>query len=225
MEVSLEPSLNEIRGRIESIIDPTLWSTAQWCAVAFGLQTSDAPPILGLVFKDKEAALAIFAGWRARFGEVDADEQIRVSVLTGVDRHRPDRYRVALGSNVDSMQTNKLTLTATRVQSMDPVNSKNLEAFCEAFALAGRYVLAPALLLADCVAPEFMLEQWIGKRSLSVRPLWQVGDNDLDLPVVRLGDQPVVPHDQVDPPVRRALAHLSAMAPRSPDLNDRFSAA
>jgi hypothetical protein len=201
-------SLSEVRARIESIIDPALWSKAQWCAVAFGLQTSDAPPVLGLVFKDRDAALAIFAAWRARFGEVDSDEHIRLSILTGVSRHHPHRYRVAVGSNIDALEMHRLIVTASRIQSMNPSDSKNLQAFCEAYAFSGHYVLAPAFLADQSGTPELMLEQWIGKRSLSIRSLWQVGENDPDLPAIRIDDEPVTPEDQVDYPANRVLARL-----------------
>jgi hypothetical protein len=200
--------LSQMRGRVESVINPMLWTKAQWCATAFGLQTSDAPPILGLVFKDRGAALAIFTDWRDRFGEVDADERIRVSILTGVNRHRPTRYRVAVGSNIEAMQLNQLIVTASRIQAMDPSDSKNLDAFCEAYAFAGRYVLAPAILANRPGTPDFLLEKWIGKRSLTIRPLWQVGEDDADLPAVRPGDEPVMPEEQVDPPVCHVLARM-----------------
>lgn len=194
--------------RVHSLIDIPLWNKARWNAVAFlNIPPSHGLPVLALGFLDREAASAIFSGWRRRFGDVDRDEDIRVSILTGISKTEPAAYRVVIGTKLkaDAVR-NGLIVMASRIQSMHPTDAGNLENFLRLYAATGRYYLAPAHYRTGAALPDFMLDLAIGKRELIVRPLWQVGDNDPDFVGVRPDDDPILPEGVEDIPVLRALA-------------------
>ena len=72
--------------RVLSLINVDLWNKAKWMGT--GYITSENPaelPFLLLMFDNPEAAVDIFAGWRDSLGPEDAKEQLRVSIVTGVE--------------------------------------------------------------------------------------------------------------------------------------------
>jgi hypothetical protein len=70
-----------------------LWDKAHWRGLGFAICPTN-PPILELIlmFADLEAGAKIFRGWRKRLGEVDQDEWIGLTLITGIDRHHPAHY-------------------------------------------------------------------------------------------------------------------------------------
>ncbi len=70
-----------------------LWVKAKWCATTYKWHpTSEAPPIMGLVFENVEAGLEIFREAQGQMGHEDRLDEIRVSVIEGPvpgQEHRP----------------------------------------------------------------------------------------------------------------------------------------
>jgi hypothetical protein len=52
------------------------------------------------------------------------------------------------------------------------------------------------------------LDVSLGKYHLDVRPAWQVGENDPDGIALKLDDPPVIPPDEPNAPVLKALQQL-----------------
>src|SRR5690606_20698410 len=123
--------------QVSSFIDAPLWDKAKWRATFFGFTHPGAPPLFGLAFTDKDAAVAIFSEWRRRLGEVDQNEELRISVLTGIDKANPASYRVIVSAKPRLQNNRKLTMIAVRSNTMTPHDSKNLSMFLEAFARVG----------------------------------------------------------------------------------------
>jgi hypothetical protein len=196
---------------VSSFIDIPLWDKATWRGTIFGHTRPDDPPVLGLAFKEKDAAIAIFSEWRRRLGNVDRKEELQISILTGIDKSNPAAYRVAVTAKPVFNKNRKLTVIALRSNTMEPRDSRNLDMFLEAYARVGRYFLIPAHLVDESQQPELLMEYWIGKTELKVRPAWQVGLNDPAMMALRAADDPILPPDVNDPPVLRALARIRAM--------------
>ena len=70
-----------------------LWGEAKWNATTFKWHpTSEAPPIMGLVFDNAEAGLEIFREAERQMNHEDRFEEIRVSIIEGPvpgEEHRP----------------------------------------------------------------------------------------------------------------------------------------
>ena len=65
-------------------------------AYTFARDAADVPEI-HFLFEDIEAGRKIFRGWLRRFGAVDRDDTIGLTLVTGVDRDHPDWYQLIVG--------------------------------------------------------------------------------------------------------------------------------
>jgi hypothetical protein len=198
--------------KIVSPIDVRKWDAAKWRAVFFmTMPDADVPPILALTFMERDPAIAIFQGWRERFGEHDPDNTLRISILTGVNLSNPHAYAVIVGPNVRSIRgaQNNMVGFISRINVMTPKDSRNLNAFLSEYRRHGRFVLASAHLPDLAGTPEPMLSTVLGKYHLDVRPAWTVSENDPDNVALDLDDPPIIPADEANAPVLKALEQLA----------------
>jgi hypothetical protein len=198
--------LKHTERRILSPIDTELWDRAKWRAVAFG-QPDGAPPFLGIVFDNREAAQAIFRAWRERWGQEDKDDALRVAIITGVSARNPAHYAVAIGPNLNQLRDSgaKAFTTVSRLMRMEPTSSVNLDRFLAAYRQFGGCVLIPAQI---GLPPTLLPHLYLAKRKLKIRPAWQIGEHDPDAMVLQDDDDPVVPPMVRDPPVSKALEQM-----------------
>jgi hypothetical protein len=205
--------------QIRSLINVGLWDRAIWKATGFAWpqDTSEVPPLLALCFEDEIAAKAIFQAWRKKLGDFDEHDDLRVSILTGVDKDNPFFYRVVVGANlkVGDRASHMISMVA-RINQMEPRDAKNLEAFLRQFNLLKRYVLAPGRYVDEKTGPVFFPELGIEKMTLNCRPIWQISENDPDACALHADDQPTIPENIKDAPVLRALRRLRTVEKERP---------
>ena len=133
--------------RVLSLINVDLWNKAKWKGTGYITSENSAElPFLLLMFDNREAAVDIFAGWRDSLGPEDANEQLRVSIVTGVERKNPSAYRVVVSSNVHSstLESAQQVLIVSRINAMYPESSENVDRFLADYQRKKRYILAPA---------------------------------------------------------------------------------
>jgi hypothetical protein len=207
--------------RVISLIDTPLWDRAGWLATAVvWANTPEAPPLFVLGFSDRDAGREIFEGLRSNLGDLDANDSLRVCIITGIDRKNPSSYKVVIGANpkmineLNSHGTAKQIVTISRINRMDPANSRNLEVFRDLLKSTGRYIIAPACYNGELKLEDISFELGIGKYHLHIRPAWQIAENDPDICAFEQDDDPIIPPEVSDPPVLRALERLSALAKR-----------
>jgi len=94
---------------------------------------------------------------------------------------------------------------------MTPKDSKNLDMFLHEYRRHGRFLLAAGHLPDRNAAPEPILDASLGKYHLEVRPAWTVGENDPDTVAIDLDDPPVIPPDESNAPVLKAIERLERM--------------
>jgi len=169
------------------------------------------PPAFGLAFMNREPARAIFEAWHERFGEHDPENELRISILTGVTLSNPHAYAVIVGPNVNSMRGNgnRIVGFVSRIQIMTPKDSQNLDRFLAEYDRHKRFALIPAHLPDLKGRPEPMFDLVLGKYHLDVRPAWQVSENDPDAMALDLDDPPVIPAEEANAPVLKALQQLA----------------
>lgn len=187
---------------VRSVINATLWDNAGWNGIVFGYTGPSMPPILGLFFNERTAGEAIFAEWRDRFGEIDGKDEIRISLVKGIDRHNPNHYRGMIAQEIDIEDDpqRRLLINVSRMTTMQAADHRNLDMFTTAFDAVGRYVLAPAFPGPDG-APQFDLGRAIGKSRIFIRNAWEIGAHDMDGMAIRPEDEVLIPPDVSDPPV------------------------
>jgi hypothetical protein len=195
------------RVRVTSILDLPLWDRARWSGTGMAM-IGDETPILALCFRDIEAGVQIFQGWRARFGEVDEEEAIRIAIIQGLSHCDPTGYAVTVGRNVDAIQRSNPDVILTmlsRINRMEEASPENLMNFLIAYQRHGSYRLVPMRMTTEATLDAFRFDLAITKRKLELRRAWEIGRHDPDMLVLRDDDDPIIPSDIDDPPVREAL--------------------
>lgn len=199
--------------RVLSLINIPVWNKAGWSGTLYIIFPElDHPPYMALGFKDAEAAQIIFRGWLDKLGRVDSGEQLRVSIITGIDRSHPASYKVIIGTNLSSADKDsqsKQFIMVSRINQMDPPDTKNLDGFLRRLERIHKYILLPAHFIDVHAKPTPFFELGILKQQLHVRPAWQIGENDPDVSAIREDDDPIIPDGIEDAPVLRALQRFS----------------
>jgi hypothetical protein len=201
--------------RILSVINVDLWDRAGWSGVASGILRPNLP-FLGFMFKDRDAAIQIFEEWRAEYGMADKDEEVRITLVTGIDRKAPTSYRTVVGSGAASRLETDDRLSEvfmiTRMQTMDSPDPKNIRVFLEAYRRVGGYILLPVVLREG--RPDVLAKYGMLKRELIIREAWTIAENDPDMMALSDEDDPIVPVGIENPPVDNALARRREMSRR-----------
>lgn len=137
-------------------IDVDLWNRAKWKAT-FYTEAPDGLPVLGLAFKDGEAAAAIFRGWHLRYGERDESEELRIAIIEGDIPGDEAGYSVHVNVDTDVFiqrlksagfsYDNDLIITVGRVNRMNPApGSPFLSQFKELYRRKKTYWLVPGVI-------------------------------------------------------------------------------
>src|ERR1700678_2721119 len=180
-------------------IDPELWDEAKWRGVFVRIYES-RPPDLGLAFLNDTAARRIFEQWHQRYGDRDAFEELRISVIEGEVRGEQPGYSVHVGIDLENTikryRAAGLTvhadrdgfLTLTRIHRMNPApGSKNLEMFKQAYRDFKVYTLIPGILKPDQSDVIPIHELGIYKSTIHFRRVEEIGPNDEDSVVLDSG--------------------------------------
>ncbi len=201
--------------KVLSLIDIPVWNKAQWSGTFFMVYSEgQCPPCIGLMFKNEDGARNIFNGWRGRLGDKDKKDALRICIITGIDKHNPAHYRVHVGTNLNAYEqigVQGQVVMVSRIHTMTPDNDKNLSMFLEAYKKYGVYYLLPGIFQEGQSEPKIIWDMLLFKKLLIVKPAWKIGDNDEDLVVLQLDDEPIIPEDIKDAPVLRALERNKKM--------------
>lgn len=127
------PELGSLRHdemRVESVIDVPVWDRARWKGLGFFVDPQ-GPPMVALLFTDPFAASTIWRQWRQKFGNEDAADQLRFSIVTDVDPRDRFTYRVVIGPAPEAAFDGvaKVVFSIARVHEMNPPSDANLRAF------------------------------------------------------------------------------------------------
>jgi hypothetical protein len=65
------------------LFDMPLWGKAGWKGIGY-IEHPDisVPPLMALLFEDKDAGAKIFKGWRAEIGARDEASKLRITIIT-----------------------------------------------------------------------------------------------------------------------------------------------
>ena len=186
--------------RSQSLIKVRLWNKTVWKATGVAIHP-DAPPILILAFEDESAAEVIFRDLKLELGCDDHNNRLRVSIIRGIDKSSPAHYRVCISENITFSEGGMIQL-ASKMQTMTPSKSDNLEAFLTSYKKSGCYKLSYASVQdGKLVEPKSHAKIEITKRELNVINEWEIGPNDLEVMAVDKDDDPVIPEEVENPPI------------------------
>jgi len=197
--------------RIVSLIDIPLWDKAGWKGTGYVEHPDQrVPPLMALLFKYEAVGLQIFTGLRRELGIKDKTGRLRVSIITGIDRDNSAHYRIVIGSNLDwnSLPEGAHVVTVTRIQTMTPDTSANLDRFLSKYRRDGAYFLAPGHVEQDATTPDFEPQLAILTSHLNVRPAWEIAENDPDLSGIREDDNVIIPDGITDAPILKTIKRI-----------------
>ena len=141
-----------------------LWQEARWSATTYKWHpTSEAPPIMGLVFDNTEAGLEIFRDAERQMNHEDRFEEIRVSIIEGPvpgEEHRPG-YSVHICADPEALAAHATAEDFVVDPSIVPFlgqwnrhypvpgQPNLLERFKREFSKHNEFLLAPVVRRAD----------------------------------------------------------------------------
>ena len=197
-----------------SIIRMHLWDSAGWQG-AFYLTAEHRSPVVGILFKDEKAARAIFEDWRAAFGKEDKEDTIHVAVARGVNAAHPAWYTMGVGTKLDPAKPpGGRLMTITRLHTLNPETTENLDRFMASFKEWGIYLFAPAIMREGKPYPDVLFDVGIAKHEFTDRNAWEIGPNDFDVALVTPDADPVIPPEVSDAPVLETLKKKKEMQER-----------
>ncbi|HRQ59654.1 MAG TPA: hypothetical protein PLN31_19730 [Azoarcus taiwanensis] len=196
--------------KVYSPIDMPIWDKAGWGGTCYGWDDQQ-PPFIGLMFKNLEAGKKIFTDWLARWGREEAEDALRVTIVTGICKSNPHHYAVVVGPNIDlitaDVRSGSTVSMVSRINRMTPATSENLTNFLKVFDKFDAFFLMPAQLPRSTQSrPEIEFKLALLKRHLHIRPAWQIGENDHDIVALDDEEDPFIPEGVVDAPVIKAIA-------------------
>ena len=196
--------------KVFSPIDIPVWDKAGWGGTCYGWDYRQ-PPFMGLMFKNLEAGKKIFTDWLARWGREEAEDALRVTIVTGIYKRNPHHYAVVVGPNIDliaaEVRSWSTICMVSRINRMTPATSENLTNFLKVFNKFDAFFLMPAQLpIGSQSMPEIEFELALLKRHLHIRPAWQIDENDHDIVALDDEEDPFIPEGVVDAPVIKAIA-------------------
>lgn len=163
-----------------SVIDYNLWNKAGWKGTLYASYGPDVPPVIGLLFTDRNAARSIFERWRERFGTADREDGIYLSIVRDVSDANPAHYNVLITSSLGPLEVHKsgVAMVLSRFNRMQPDTDTNLRRFLTNYEKAGVYFLAPAVIEGG--KPQIFSDIAILKRNLIVKSARDVGPHDVE---------------------------------------------
>lgn len=206
--------------QVISVIRDALWDQAKWLGVGYMVMPNrEAQPILGILFENIEAGKKIFAAWRKKFGERDQNEEIRITIVKGIDRNNPYHYKVGIGSNIKAFEkerdkgSSRFFSASTRIHVMTPQSFQNLDNFKLAYDCFGSYFFAPGSMGKDGL-PNVISDLALVKKEINFKEAWEIRPNSIDSVLVSPEDRPIIPPDIENPPILELLKSKNGPFPR-----------
>jgi hypothetical protein len=198
----------------QGLINVRLWNKAAWSGVMF-MSAEGVPPVLGVLFRNEAAAENIFEELVETVGENDLKSRLRVTIIRGTSQQNPHTYRVQFSENFEASENAKIMMVS-RIHTMEPTSSANLDRFLAAYEEAGGYLLTFAVMDPKKSAPSsptWKKGSFLRIRELNVISAWQVGPNTIEAVAIQADDDPIIPKGVEDPPVRELLNEKNNAGP------------
>lgn len=124
----------------------------------------------------------------------------------GAVKQRSQVHTFGVGAKIDTANPGgKRIVTATRVHTMTPETTENLDRFVTSYNKWGFYLLAPAILGAGKAMPDILYDSGIVKHEFAVRNAWEIAPNDFDISLITDDSNPLIPSEVTEAPVIETL--------------------
>lgn len=162
-----------------SLIKPNLWDGAGWRGVGF-VCIPNNPPMLYLFFENEKKGNMIFQDiYQHIGGAVDTAENLRISIVKNIPGLPRNHYRIMIGENIPEVQSQskKRLMYISRIHTMTPDTSKNLDMFIQAYEKMQCFYFGVMGIPKDSWKPHSNV---IFKKAILIRDALDIGENDLE---------------------------------------------
>lgn len=178
---------------MSQLINEELWNVAKWQGIAF-VQPPNALPILMLLFNNYGYGQLIIKGLQAILSSDDSKNRLRISIIKGINKNNPSHYRVMISENILTEKSNKLITMISRIHTLTPSNSKNLEKFESSYnSLHSFYVTAGSMNNEGIKFYENFDTLLILKKDIFIVNAWEITVNDIEKIALFESDEVIVP--------------------------------
>jgi len=190
--------------RTQSLIKYRLWDEAEWQGVGYVVAPNEFPALI-LLFKNENAAEAIFRNFLQKVGKTDSQNLLRISLIRKINQKEPLNYHIALSENPKKGDTKRYAIES-RIHTMTPSTNEHLEVFLQQYKKFGRYLFLYALVKGGEMYKGKNSEKLsIQKQEIVVKDAWSVGLNELESTLISQEDDPIVPEGITKPPYEEVL--------------------
>ena len=192
--------------KVYSLIDDNLWNKAKW--EGFGSNLHEKGLGIFIAFKNEDFGKKIFKQWIEKFGRIDQQEQIKITIIKGVDKKNPFWYRIAISNNIKKtdLQEGNIFTFSIRFHELNADSPENLNNLIRSFEKTKKYHLCPAKIVdkqTGSILPYYDLA--IFKSEIYIKEAWEISDSDLDSGAIRPNDDPIIPENVENPPILKVL--------------------
>lgn len=192
--------------KVLSIVDNDLWDKADWQGFGSFFQ---APSFFGLfmLFRNGKAGEQVFDNWIEQFGTIDKNDEINLTIVTGVNKNQPLWYRVSLTPKLefDEGKDGGLLFINTPFIDVRAETDDSLKKITSGYKHFKKYRLAPAKILPTGKI-ELITDKIIKKTNLEFKEAWQIGLQDIHRGVILKDDNPIIPKHIKDAPILKLLS-------------------
>lgn len=117
---------------VDEFIDIDLWDKAKWKgAIYLHSQNPNILPAIFLYFENIDYGNKIFDNWIKKYSKIDGNNDFKIEIIKGIDKHNPAFYRLAIGSNIKNkvVTESQLFSYSARIHTMQPNSLENLNNF------------------------------------------------------------------------------------------------
>jgi len=112
--------------KVISLIDLPLWNKAGWKGAGFVMiPHRRVPPVLALLFGDRDAGEKIFSGLRREL-RAKNDHGLSITIVTGINRAHPAYYRIIISPTFIGNAPGSHFVMVSRILTVTPATSENL---------------------------------------------------------------------------------------------------
>jgi hypothetical protein len=180
------------RSPVAAFTTSPLWAEAVWASTTFQWHpTSEAPPIMGIVFENAEKGKELFNTFAKTCNHSDRFEELRISIIEGSPEGQRSGYSVHIGPEMEMLQamataedieiTNATMPFFGQVNRMYPIPGQPnlLQRFKQEYEKHKQFLLAPVVKRAD---GQLWCEHMLGieKSLITFRNLTDIQPDDID---------------------------------------------
>lgn len=179
---------------IVPVINTALWDRAKWQGCGFIYDRFDKIFYLALLFENFDYGKRIFDEWKSM-----PNLPIKITFITKFDREHMSWYRAVV--SLDPKRYIELTpnsqqryvAISSRIHTMTPTTSQNMEMFCQYFERYQQCQLIPVKVQNNSISMESFPPEGIRLESVEFREAWTIGEKEMMSVAILKGDKPYIP--------------------------------